>query len=62
MAKKPAEPVARKPGRPKSEPTMTTAVRLTLPEHAFYTEIGGTRAFKKWLRERMEKGGPKMKK
>lgn len=55
MAKTPVEPVARKPGRPKSEPTMTTAVRLTLPEHAFYTEIGGTRAFKRWLRERMAK-------
>lgn len=53
--------VKRPPGRPRSEPTVTSGIRLTLPEHAFYTEIGGSRAFKRWLRERMAEAKPKKK-
>jgi hypothetical protein len=55
MAKKPVEPVKRGPGRPKSAPTTPLNIRVTLEERDFFLEIGGSRAFKRWLRERMEK-------
>lgn len=51
------EPAKRPVGRPPAPPTVPLHIRVRTTMRDYFIEIGGTRAFRRWLTERAAKEG-----